>query len=139
MSVIDDAIAALQDHVLACTTILVKKAPDHPIDSATMLPLSIAHIVSGQFQADNASTVRSLFHLSVDVHFQRMVIAETYRSIDKFIVEYIQRLGGDPTLGGAVDTIVFPVMFNITPTQWDNIETQMVSFDIQVKTLLSPT
>lgn len=138
MSVIDSAIAKLQDHIQACTTVAVKLAPDLPVDNASMLPLSIAHFTQGQGGADDATNVRLLLTANVDVHFARQSLKMAYQQIDNLAVEYIQRLSGDPTLGGAVDTIVFPITFQVIPTQWDAIQTHMLSFTVQFKELTTP-
>ena len=137
MSVIDTAIARLQVLALACTGI--NRAPDYPIEDATALPLSIAHLVSGEGRADNASTVRLLSVVDVDFHFPRVNITDTYKKIYALVPEYECRLAGDPTLNGIVDTITFPVPFAVTLAQWDSIVTQMVSFTVQFKTLETPT
>lgn len=138
MSVIDDAIARLQDHVLACTTVTVKSAPDYPVSDAGMLPIAIAHITGGSGQADTADQTRLLLSANVDIHFARNVLKDAYQKIDKIAIEYLQRLAGDPTLNGTVDTIIFPVTFEVTPTQWDAVATQMVSFTVQFKELTTP-
>jgi hypothetical protein len=61
-----------------------------------------------------------------------------YTQINLIIPEFLERLAGDPTLGGDVDTIVFPVSFAVSATQWNTIATQMVSFTIPVKYRESP-
>lgn len=138
MSVIDNAIAKLQDHVLACTTVTVKQAPDYPVSDGSMLPIAIAHLVNGTGQADTADQTRLLLTANVDVHFNRDSMKIAYQKIDAIAVEYLQRLAGDPTLGGTIDTIVFPVTFDVSPTQWDNVATQMISFTVQFKELTTP-
>jgi hypothetical protein len=137
MSVIDDAISRLQVIALACTAL--KAAPAYPVSDATVLPLAIAYITTGTGQADDVTTARLLLTVSVDVHFNRQSIKDAYTKIDKFIPEYLQRLAGDPTLNGKVDTIIFPVSFNVVPAQWDQVTTQMVSFQIPLKFLETPT
>jgi hypothetical protein len=136
MSVIDSAIARLQDLAQACTNI--QNAPDYPIEDATALPLVITHITGGDMTVLNASTVQLNPIVSVDFHFARVNIKDAYQRIDTLIPEYLQRLGGDPTLNGTVDTIQFPVPFVVQPAQWDNVITQMVSFTVQLKTLEVP-
>lgn len=138
MSVVDSAIARLQDLVQACTAVTVRLAPDYPISDASMLPLSIAHLVEGSGQADTADQTRLLLTANVDVHFARQSLKDAYQKIDAIAVEYLQRLAGDPTLNGTVDTIVFPVTFTVSPAQWDNVQTQMITFVIQFKELTTP-
>lgn len=138
MSAIDDAIAKLQDHVLACTTVSVKLAPDYPVDNAAMLPLSVAHLVAGDGSADDATSTRLRVTANVDVHFPRQSLKLAYQNIDAVAVEYIRRLAGDPTLGGTIDTIIFPVVFEVSPAQWDAVQTHMISFAVQFKELTTP-
>lgn len=135
-SVIDNAIARLQDLALACTDI--KSAPDFPVEDATVLPLAIAHLVSGQGTELNATTMQIEPVVNVDFHFARVNIKDAYQRIDRLVPEYLCRLGGDPTLNGTVDTIQFPVSFTVVPAQWDTVITQMVSFSVQFKTLETP-
>lgn len=139
MSIIDDAIARLQAHAIACTEVKIKAAPNYPVEDAAMLPLAIAHIASGTAQADNATTVRMLVSLQVDVHFDRSVIKQTYMQIDKFIPDYVKRLCGDPTLNNKVSTIVFPIEYTVTPAEFNELFTQMVSIRVPVKFMTTPT
>ena len=139
MTAIDDAIARLQVHALACTDPKIKAAPNHPVEDAGMLPLAIAYISAGTAQADNATTVRMLLDLQVDGHFDRSIIRQTYMQIDKFIPDYIKLLAGDPTLNGKVSTINFPLEFTVGPAEFNELITQMVSFRIPVKVLTTPT
>lgn len=136
MSFIDTAVARLQVLALRCTNI--KNAPNYPIEDATALPLAIAHIVSGDAIAQNATTAQIDPVVNVDFHFARVNIKDAYTRINTLIPEYLQRLCGDPTLNGAVDTIQFPVTFSVSPAQWDTVVTQMVSFAVTFKTLETP-
>jgi hypothetical protein len=126
----------LQDLALACTGI--RAAPDYPIEDATALPLSIAHISEGNATQQNASTTQCNLTVRVDFHFARTNIKDTYQRINVLIPEYLTRLGGDPTLNSTIDTIQFPVSFVVSPAQWDAIVTQMVSFYVPFKTLETP-
>ncbi len=100
MSAIDNAIAKLQDHALACTGI--RGAPDYPVDDAGVLPLAIAHLANGTFSADDATANRGLYVINADFHFNRMSLKDAYTRIDTLVPEYKQKLCADPTLGGAV-------------------------------------
>ena len=139
MGIIDDAIDRLQTIALACTALNIKGAPSKPVEDAMVLPLAIAHLSEGSGSCDDATTARLLMTISVDFHFSRVSIKSAYTEIYKLIPEYLQRLAGDPTLNGKVDTIVFPVTFTISAAQWDRVTTQMVSFKVPVKYRESPT
>jgi len=138
MSAIDNAIAILQDHALASTDLTIKAAPDYPVSSAGALPMAIAHLSAGAGTAMDASSVMLLANVNVDFHFSRTSMKLAYTQIQACAVEYLQRISGDPTLGGTVDTIVFPVTFEVLPTEWDSVPTQMLQFTIPLKTLETP-
>lgn len=137
MSVVDNAIAALQDIALTCTNI--KNAPDYPVEDATALPLVITHIVQGDGIADNATMAQLDLVVNVDFHFARVNIKDAYTRINTLIPEFLQKLCGHPTLNATIDTIQFPVSFSVSPAQWDTVVTQMVSFSVPFKTLETPT
>lgn len=138
MSIIDTTIARIQVIADACAGI--KAAPNYPTDDASVLPMAIAHITGGTGLAINATDVKFIANITVDFHFDRLILRLTYAAIDALIPDFIQRLGGDPTLSSSVSTIVYPVTFTVSPAQWDSITTQMVSFVIPVKfNLLTPT
>lgn len=125
------ALTRLQVLALACTGI--KGAPDYPVSDAGVLPLSIAHLVSGDGTAQDATTNQMRVVANVDFHFNRMSLKDAYTKITALVPEFLDRLAGDPKLGGAVDTIIFPVTFEVTPTQWDSVATQMCSFAVPMK------
>lgn len=132
MSAIDNAISRLQDIALASSDLTIKAAPDKPVASATALPLAIAHLTGGE--ADTIadwSEIRA--NISVDFHFSRTSMKQAYTLIDACAAEFLRRLAGDPSLNSTVNNIIFPVTFEVVPTQWDSIETQMLSFTIPVK------
>jgi maleate cis-trans isomerase len=136
---VESAIQRLQALALACEGVKIKQAPDYPIDDAAVLPMSIAHIISGTGTANNADTLQFQPTIAVDIHFSRVSLRNAYTQASLIALEYMQRLAGDPTLDGAVDTIVFPVAFRIVPATWDDVTTQMLRFEIPLKTLETPT
>ena len=133
MSSIDNAIARLQALALASTDVTIKAAPAKPVEDAGVLPIAIAHVVSGEGDAI-ADWVETRAVINVDFHFSRISLKQAYTEIDACAAEYLRRLAGDPNLNSTVDAIVFPVTFSVTPTQWDSVATQMLSFSVTVKT-----
>lgn len=133
MSVIDDAIKKLQAHALACTSTTIKAAPDYPPEDASILPLAITYIAEGTGRADNATTARLLFTVNVDIHFSRVTLKSAYTQLNAIIPEYLERLAADPTLGGTVETINFPISFRVVPAEWGSLVTSMVQFQIPLK------
>jgi hypothetical protein len=140
MSIIDTTILRIQVLANACTGIKSGASPAYPVDDASVLPMSIAHITGGNVTAVNATDTKLIVNISVDFHFDRKILRLTYQAIDALIPDFIQRLGGDPSLNGSASTIIFPVQFTVSPAEWDSIITQMVTFTIPVKfNLLTPT
>lgn len=143
MSIVDTVIQRIQTIAKATAydgTKTVSNAPDYPTDDASILPLAITHVGSGSITQINATDTKFMLNISTEVHFDRGILRLTYQKIDTFIPDFIQRLGGDPTLASSVSTIVYPVTFTVQPAEWDSIITQMVAFAIPVKfNLLSPT
>lgn len=139
MSIADDAVQRLQTLALAITSETIRGAPSYPVEDAMVLPLSIAYWASGTGQADEATTVRMLINAKVDFHVNTISLKSAYSQLNNIIPEYLQRLAGDPTLNGKVDTIVFPVSFEVSPAQWDKVVTLMASFTIPLKFRESPT
>jgi pyruvate/oxaloacetate carboxyltransferase len=139
MSIIDDAVVKIQTHALALTSETIRSAPSKPVESADVLPLAIAYIAEGTAQADDYTTARLLLTVNVDFHFSRTRMKEAYTQLNNIIPEYLKRLAGDPTLGGTVDTIIYPISFTVGPAQWDAVVTQMVSFSIPLKFIETPT
>jgi hypothetical protein len=138
VAITDTAIDRIQAIAMACSGI--KAAPTKPVDDAGVLPMAITHITAGSFTEVNATDGKLMVNISADFHFDRQILRLTYTAIDALIPEFLQRLGGDPTLAGSVSTIVFPVVFQVSPAQWDSITTQMVTFTIPLKfDLLTPT
>jgi hypothetical protein len=138
MGIVDTTVQRIQVLARACTG--VKASPPYPVDDAGVLPMAIAHITSGTGMQVNATDTKFIANVSVDFHFDRQILRLTYTAIDALIPDFIQRLGGDPTLNSSVSTIIYPVTFQVTPAQWDSVITQMVSFTVPVKfNLLSPT
>ena len=139
MSIIDDAIARLQYHALAITSETVRGAPSLPVEDAAVLPLSIAYISSGSGSIDDSTTARLLLTVNVDFHVSRISMKSAYSQLNNMIPEFLQRLAGDPTLNGKVDTIIFPVTFTVGPAMWDKVVTQMASFAVPLKFRETPT
>lgn len=145
MSQINLAISRLQTHAMACTypstdtTPILKFAPDYPTDDANALPFSYAYVGDGEADAVNSTTAKFMPKLIVDVHFSRISIKYAYQLISEFIPQFVKRLTGDPTLNGTVDTIIFPVSWSVVSAQWDAVTTQMIRFEIPIKTLETPT
>lgn len=131
---LNTAIARIQTLALSSTDINITNAPEFPLeDLSGSLPLAITYLKSGQAQADDATASRLLLTVGCDVHFSRQNVGFTYKQIQLFVPEFLRRLSGDPSLNSTAQTIVFPILFQVLPAQFNAVITQMVSFDITLK------
>jgi hypothetical protein len=103
-----------------------------------MLPLSLAYFAQGEARADTYDQTRLLLTVNVDIHFARHDLKVAYTKINDLVIDYMRRLAGDPTLNDTIDTIEFPVTFQVIATSWNNIETVMVQFAVRFKELTTP-
>lgn len=138
---LEAAIIRLQAITKEVTSItpVVKSAPPTPVEDAGMLPMSMAHLGTGQVSPDDASTSRLITDVFVDVHFSLNQLSMAYDQINAFVPDYLLRLTGDPTLNGSVQTIVFPVLFQVLTMKWDTIFTIAARFTVPLKFRTAPT
>lgn len=139
---IDNAIARIQDIVGALTSVNFKSYPDYPIENADPFPMSIAYIGGGEFRATNATIHHNFPIISVEFHFSRINLKQTYQQINLVVLEFPKRIAGDPTLNGAIDTVIMtqdqPITYIVRPFEWGKVTSQMLMFSIPIKTLQAP-
>jgi len=135
---IDTAIQRIQTLALASSSDM-KLAPDKPITNAATLPMSLAHLGGGQSAATNSTTNVFIPTIFVDFYFNSSWLKQAFTQIDSVIVNFANRLAGDPTLNGTRDTIVFPVTWEAPSTaEIGGIDMLMVRFNVPVKSLETP-
>lgn len=133
---IDDAIARLQDLSLACTSVKIKSAPDYPVENAEPAPFSIAHLQSGLVTTEGSGMLKFLGVAHVDFYFSMVNLKQAYQQLDLIALEYMQRIGGDPTLNGKVSTIDYGAGVSCEDAgavAWGSVEFHMLRFSIPFK------
>lgn len=145
---IDNAVNALQALSLAMTSVDIKSAPAYPIENIDPLPMSVAYLAAGNLMKINYGMLEIFPQINVEFHFSRLNLKQAYQQINAVAYEFSQRLSGDPTLSGAVDTLFSAdagVPFAVRPYNWgrpqgSNVDffTQMLLFEIVVKIVESP-
>ena len=157
MSSVDNAIARIQDIALALSTIpdangniiSIRNAPDYPIDSPPAWPACITHLSGGEFLLTNRTVHHNFPMIASEFHFDRVNLKQAYKQINAVVIEFPQRLAGDPTLDGTVDTIVggadSRITYAVRPFVWKEqtgtspaIVSQMLMFAIPIKLLKAP-
>ena len=133
MGLIDDAIIRLQQIAQSCVDMKIKGAPAYPTDSASVLPMSIAYIASGQGAAQSAGDAQLNLNINVDIMVSLAQLKGAYTQINAVIPEYLKRLAGDPTLAGKTTTIIYPVTFEVLASQWNVTDILVARFTIPMK------
>lgn len=131
------AITRLQE--LSALVSGMKFTPDTPPEASNAFPCSVAFINDGTVSVDDASTTRELYTIRVDLHYNRTNMRKAYADLNAAIPAYARLLAGDPTLSGAVDTIVFPVTCTVGSLLWNEQETLAASFLVPIKIRETPT
>ena len=139
---IDLAITRLQDLIMECTTVTIKSAPDYPIENADPFPMSIAYVSGVSAYAMNGTTTPVFPVITLEIHFSRVNLRDTYIKMNSIALELPRRIAGDPTLSGTVDTVIMtrdePIEGTITPFDWGGVKSEMLKFQIRVKMLETP-
>lgn len=133
MSTVDNAIARLQAIALSSSDLTIRSAPSKPVSDATMFPLAIAHLGNGEGDAvADWAELRST--INVDFFFSLIDLKQAYTQVDACAIEYARRIVGDPSLNSTVDTVIFPITWEVAATNFNNVPALMLSFSIPVKT-----
>lgn len=157
MSSIDSAIARIQDIAQALNTIpdangniiSLRSAQDYPVENVEPFPFSLAYIANGEFSLVNKTIHKNFPVIAVEFHFSRTNILQAYKQSDAVAQEFPQRLAGDPTLNGTVETIVGGsderIPYAARPFVWREqtgtqspIVSHMLRFDLKLKLLKAP-
>lgn len=133
------AIQRIQNISQASTDITIQFAPDAPVPDAMVSPFTIAYIDDGEFTEANATDARFMVKVNVDAYFNMVNLPQSFKNMDLFTYEFMRRLGGDPTLDGNVQTIIFPVLIGKpTSTTWGSSQFLRKTFTITIHTLETP-
>lgn len=150
MSSIDNAIARIQAIALEMTDVQIKSAPDYPIETIDPLPMATSYLNSGTLYFVNSTLQKNFPTINVEFHFSRLNLRQANEQVNAVAIEFPQRLAGDPTLNGTVDTIVAtanqPINYVRRPFTWREqsvtqpaLITDMLMFTVPVKLLKDPT
>lgn len=128
------AIAALQVHAKAAGA---KDAPPLPAETAIGYPFSVCYPATGSISAETAGAQKDLMTVNLDLHVNRIDLPTDVQTILSFFTAFAPLLIADPTLGGAVDTIVMeqddPIRWNFGQMQYAEIKTVGLRYAIKLK------
>ena len=133
MSIIDDTITRLQQIALLTASGRITAAPQAPIESASRLPMAVAYISGGNASATHSGDATLFLNITVEIHVNEQTLKSAFADLNAIIPDYLQRLCGDPTLNSNVTTIIYPVTFDVAPSQWATVKTAAAIFTIPCK------
>lgn len=134
------AISRLQSLALQSSSDL-SNAPDYPPDAPATLPFCVAYLKSGTGSAGDDSYTRLLYTIGVDFHVSRQVIKHAHQQLGTFVQAFHNRLAGDPTLAGNIDSIDWTnsaAPFTVRFATYNKTPTIAAMFDIVIKILDTP-
>ncbi len=133
------AVTRLQAISISSSDLAIKSAPDYPVSDASVAPFTIAYIGSGEVMATSGTTTRYIVNLYVDFYTNVQILKDAFTKADAYVMEFPRKLAGDPTLGGAVDTIVFPILITEPARrEWNGVQFLFRRFTVPVKILDNP-
>jgi len=95
--------------------------------------MSVAWISGASVTAVAYGDVKMFLTIRVDIHVNLKTLKSAYTQINGIIPDFLSRLCGDPDLNGEVSTITFPVSVEVSPMEWNNLDTLMAAFTVPVK------
>jgi hypothetical protein len=128
------AIDRIQVHAAACTG--VNYVPSEPPESLSSLPAVVVWPERGHYMAEASSYIREFHTIVVDFLTPRTLLKYSLTTIITFLGEFSKKIIADPTLAGAVDTVLldsgaFP--YEIVGLTWGAVELQCARMRITVK------
>lgn len=131
------AVARVQAIARQCTG--VRASPAQPTESADVLPVAISWPENGTLTPNDATFTTGLHTIRCEMHASRDMLKDAVQKITGWAEQFPKHLAGDPTLDGAVDSIVFPVTYSVQSIQWGETPTLALVWQVPVKILAAPT
>lgn len=131
------AVARVQAIAKQCTG--MKSTPAQPTETVEVLPITISWPEDGTLTPNDATFTTGLHTIRCEMHVNRAMLRLAVQTLTGWAEQFPKLLAGDPTLDGAVDTIVFPVTYTVQSIQWDDTPTLALVWRVPVKILAAPT
>ena len=129
-----DAIIALQAHA---ATAGANEYPDDPVEANVAWPFSVCYPATGRITAESSGIDKALHTLWMDVHVNRQDLPTDVQTMLSFMEAFLPLLVDDPTLGGAVQTILMgeeaPITYQFGEMEYAGVKTVGFRFTITVK------
>lgn len=126
------AITQLQVISLACSG--MKAAPATLPDNMSAYPFTICYPGSGELNCEGYDATRAIHNLTLDFHAGPITMRGLSMNTGIPILEELhRRIALDPTLGGNVSTLVFPIVYQASEFDWGQQKSVGFRLTIPVK------
>lgn len=126
-----DVINAIQGKVRAIPGI--KEAPATITESAALFPFGITYPRTGTVDAISEGLGRGLHTIFVEIHMSRVLLGDSVIAVLGYMALLENALRLDPTVGGTVSTINFPLRYTFGRLEWGSVPTVGVRYEVTVK------
>jgi len=118
-----------------CTGVKIASSPP---DSLDVLPAVVAWPQSGSLSGMDATFSRGIHNIRCEMHVARDVLPTAIATLTGWAEQFPHLLAGDPTLDGAISTVVFPVTYDLLFVEWGGTPTLALAWTVPVKILGAP-
>jgi len=98
-----DAVARLQVHAGSLSG--MKESPTDPPESANQYPFAVTYVRGGSWHVESAGFSHALVTFITEIHVNRQNLPTDVARVVGFFEGFMQKLLGDQTLNGNIDTI----------------------------------
>lgn len=129
------AVQALQAHALSLSGVM--EAPTYPPESINQFPFAVAYPANGRILGVSAQFRRELHTVFVEFHCARTILPTAVEQAITYLTGFPPLLTADPTLGGAVQTVLMdadqPITYEFGRLNWNGIDTIGIRFRVTLK------
>lgn len=111
----------------------VAKAYDDPPESIQVFPAAIVYTAAGEMTGVSSGLSRNIHQIRIDILSSRQQLQQAVSESRAWPDSLLTRLRADETLGGTVNAIVYPVVYESLSMQYNNLTHYGLRFTVPVK------
>ncbi len=134
---LEAAIANLQSKALALSG--MKAAPTDPPEASSVYPFAVSYENTGSLELESFGFANDRAVIFTEFHVSRQMLPLAIKTALSLRDPFLKAIMADPTLGGAVSTVVSPVLRAFGRLEWADTPTIGYRFMTTVKILLTST
>lgn len=110
----------------------LRAAPAGVPEAANIFPFAVAWVGPGEAYREEASTVRYLGSIVIQLHFSRRDLYQAEQMAAPYVRSVYLKLLANPTLGGACDTFERVTNTGFQPMAWGDPQLQTVGYEFRI-------